>query len=305
MVAWQLVLTLVVFSSPALGVRVDVRTSHGISTDATTIYRLGAPGRRFVCMHPGCCLSFASGASCREHARSKHRDWLEGFGRALGGVLSGPADWYEVMDTEAADELKSLSTEELAKAKIQAEKAQAKANEKAQAKADEKASGKAAKKKAKAENKAAAKAERQASKAAETAAAQAAKKVAEAAICAANSAAAWRTAAIDCSRLQREDVAKEEQCEARAAVLLALAQQGRWHELWLQVQQLVREKMPSAANDTVRRMQDAAGPMVDAVIEMAIAATAPVPATTGTTTATVIATPAAAESTAPVTLVEQ
>ena len=160
MVAWQLVLTLVVFSSPALGVGVDVRKkSHGISTDATTIYRLGAPGRRFVCMHPGCCMSFATGGNCRGHARSKHPDWLEGFGRALGGVLSGPADWYEVMDAEAADELFSLSTEGLAKAK----KAQAKADE-AQAKAAkievkakrqaEKAQAEAAKKKAKAKRQA-------------------------------------------------------------------------------------------------------------------------------------------------------
>ena len=107
MQAWQLVLTLGLFSSPALCVH---------PKSASTTRRLGAPGKRFVCMHAACCTPFATGDACRKHCRIQHSVWLGCFARAVGGS-SGSTDWYVVMDTEQADGLAALSTEELAQAK--------------------------------------------------------------------------------------------------------------------------------------------------------------------------------------------
>ena len=165
MQAWQLVLTLGLFSSPALSVH---------PKSASTTYRLGASGKRFVCMHAACCKPFVSGTACRKHCRIQHPVWLGRFGRAVGSC-SGSADWYVVMDTEPADELAALSTEELAKAKelanaqMQAETAQAEADEKT-AKAKMQADEKAAKAKMHAE-KTQAKADEKAKRQAENAAA--------------------------------------------------------------------------------------------------------------------------------------
>ena len=172
MQAWQLVLTLGLFSSPALSVH---------PKSASTTYRLGASGKRFVCMHAACCKPFVSGTACRKHCRIQHPVWLGRFGRAVGSC-SGSADWYVVMDTEPADELAALSTEELAKAKelanaqMQAETAQAEADEKtakAKMQADEKAAKAkmhAEKTQAKADEKTQAKADEKAKRQAENAA---------------------------------------------------------------------------------------------------------------------------------------
>ena len=172
MQALQLVLTLGLFSSPALCV-------HPAS--ASTTRRLGAPGKRFVCMHAACCTPFATGDACRKHCRIQHSVWLGRFETAVS-AHGGSTAWYVVMDTEPADELAALSTEELAKAKelanaqMQAETAQAEADEKtakAKMQADEKAAKAkmhAEKTQAKADEKTQAKADEKAKRQAENAA---------------------------------------------------------------------------------------------------------------------------------------
>ena len=103
-----------------------------------------------------------------------------------------------------------------------------------------------------------------------------------------NTEQAWITAGYDCERLEREEAAREEQYKAHAAELQVLARAGRFQEMRLRFEQLIRE-MPSASSDAVRRMQDAAGPVVDDIVAMVEAAAAPGPAAPVAATVTVTA----------------
>lgn len=118
----------------------------------------------------------------------------------LEGLARGAANYCTAADKEAVNELKAKAKAKTAKA------AKAKAEMAADQTADKKA-------------------------------VDADKKAAKAEAEAANSAAAWHsTAAIDCRRLERDDAAKEEQCEAVAAALVVLARGGQWHKLTLWVE---------------------------------------------------------------------
>ena len=95
----------------------------------------------------------------------------------------------------------------------------------------------------------------------------AAKAAAEAAV--EEAASAQRYAAESVERLQRNDKAREQQCKAHAAQLRALVLAGRLQDVETYVKQLIAAMPSSASRDTIRRLQDAIGPAVDALVEMA------------------------------------
>ena len=94
-----------------------------------------------------------------------------------------------------------------------------------------------------------------------------AKAAAEAAV--EEAASAQRYAAESVERLQRNDEAREQQCKAHAAQLRTLVLAGRLQDVETYVKQLIAAMPSSASRDTIRRLQDAVGPAVDALVEMA------------------------------------